>query len=295
MGRTDFGIFLLCLFVYILLVVVFSILILQLIKLYLKVINSGIDDLNIKREYELRLSKIKTIDQMKIFDLQLTKERKPDKFSFLSVVANIFVWVCLLSLFFVAAYFSLGRNRAVKNIPLVKTVQSPSMARKNPRNKYLQENNLNNQIGIDDLVVLRKMPAESDLKLYDIVMYEREEEDQTLLILHRIVEITEDESGKKYKFQGDALSTFDNKPVTYSQMKGIYKNERVPYLGSFVKFLQSPAGYLCIILIICVAFAYPFLDKKLENAKEIRLRLMGYDVSILQIKKSKKIKKPKKT
>ena len=43
-----------------------------------------------------------------------------------------------------------------------------------------------------------------------------------------------------FLLKGDANENNDRFPVLYSQMTGIYKNERIPFVGSFILFLQAP-------------------------------------------------------
>ena len=126
-----------------------------------------------------------------------------------------------------------------------------------------------------DLIRVYSMPDEMDLQLYDIVLYEGDQGD---LILHRIVAIEEPNAKhpdtRWFTMQGDAVSGPDRGPVGYVQMKAIYRNERVPMVGSFVMFMQSPAGYLCILLILIAMIATPIMEKTLEKAKRARLKIV---------------------
>ncbi len=148
------------------------------------------------------------------------------------------------------------------------------MQTKNEKNRYLFENHLDNQFATFDLIITRKLPAESELKLYDIVVYEKD----GLLLVHRIVGIEEPNEKhpdeRYFLLQGDAVSTPDVFPVKYSQMRGIYRNERIPFLGSFVWFMQSPAGYLCILLVVFAIICSPLMDKKVEKARAERLAIL---------------------
>ena len=54
-------------------------------------------------------------------------------------------------------------------------------------------------------------------------------------------------------------------------MLGIYEGDRIPFIGSFVLFLQSPAGWLCIILALFAMIATPIMEKKLMIAIKERL------------------------
>ena len=53
-------------------------------------------------------------------------------------------------------------------------------------------------------------------------------------------------------------------------MQGIYHGKRLPYVGSFVMFLQSPAGWLCLILVVFSMVAIPLVEKKLKQANNKR-------------------------
>ena len=66
----------------------------------------------------------------------------------------------------------------------------------------------------------------------------------------------------------------DRFPVKYSQIKGIYRGERVQYVGSFVLFMQSPAGLLCILLILFGFIATPIAEKTFEKAKAKRFEII---------------------
>ena len=136
------------------------------------------------------------------------------------------------------------------------------------------ENGLQNQLQTVDLIVTEKLPDEFELQLYDIVVYEVDD----TLIVHRIVRIEEPNekhpNERHFLLQGDALENPDRFPVRYSQMKGIYAGKRLPFIGSFVMFLQSPAGYLCILLVLFSLIFAPFMDKKIEKEKQKRLALI---------------------
>ena len=148
------------------------------------------------------------------------------------------------------------------------------MSKKNEKNKYLFDNNLNNQIQMFDLIAMYKLPDEMDLKLYDVVIYEVDD----MLIVHRIVEIEEPNEKhpdhRYFKLQGDAVDAPDRFPVLYSQMRGIYKGWKVPFIGSFIMFMQSPAGWLCILLVVGAVIGSPIIDRKLFKHRLARYKLI---------------------
>lgn len=149
------------------------------------------------------------------------------------------------------------------------------MSEKNPKNLYLYKDGVDDQIGMFDLIVTHGLPAEDELEVYDIVVYEARGE----LIVHRIIAIEEPNekhpNERQFLLRGDANEVSDVYPVLYSQMKAIYRGERAPFVGSFIVFLQSPAGWLCILLILTGLIAAPIAEKVIEKAKRERLIAMG--------------------
>ena len=259
MSGFDVYVFILCLIVFLLLTAIFTFFTVYFIKVSLKLIRLGAEDEKIKIEYE------KT----------LTLSKRTKALSFLDKVFSLVVCVLIMAVFGVSACVNVESTKIVGDVPVVQVVQSSSMATRYEGNEYLYKNNITDQIQTFDLVTIHKLPSEMDLKLYDIVVYEVDD----MLVIHRIVGIEEpnDKHSERYfVLQGDAVHVRDKFPVTYSQMKGIYRGERIPFVGSFVMFMQSPAGYLCILLVLFVLIALPITEKKILNAKIARLIEIGY-------------------
>ena len=172
-------------------------------------------------------------------------------------------------------FFSCTENTYHENFPTVKVVQTASMEKKNPKNTYLFTNNLNNQISTFDLILTYQVPDEMDLQIYDIVVYEVDE----ILLVHRIVNIEEPNekhpNERWFLCQGDAVESPDRFPVRYEQIKGIYRGEKIPFVGSFVMFMQSPAGWLCVFLVLAFTICTPIIEKKINKEKNARLISMG--------------------
>ena len=114
------------------------------------------------------------------------------------------------------------------------------------------------------------------MELYDIVVYQQRDD----LVIHRIVGIEEPNEKhpdcRYFTLQGDAVQYPDSFPVVYSQMRGIYRDTRIPMIGSFFMFMQSPAGWLCILLIVFALAATPLVERKIAIEKERRLQVMRY-------------------
>ena len=247
----------LCLIVFTLLTTLSVVVITIIAKQTIKLIRLGAEDEKIIDEE----TKKKNTKASKTFDYIVT-----------GLLSLIFVFFFCSSL-----YINCTQNTYFENTPTYKVVKTASMSTKNEKNKYLFENDLNDQIQAFDLIATYKLPDEKDLKLYDIVVYELD----GVLLVHRIVQIEEPNAShpneRYFRCQGDAVSSPDRFPVKYEQLVGIYRGEKVENIGSFVIFLQSPAGWLCIVFVIFMTFFIPFVDEKLKDEEEKRYKLIVRD------------------
>ena len=93
-------------------------------------------------------------------------------------------------------------------------------------------------IEVGDLIFTTKPDTEA-LQVGDVVAFK----DGNVVVTHRIVAVTADESGKKqFITKGDANNTED--PAIYPEsVIGVYRG-RIPKLGDFALFLQKPLGQL---------------------------------------------------
>ncbi|MBR2159841.1 MAG: signal peptidase I, partial [Clostridia bacterium] len=219
----------------------------------------GIEDENITTEYYKSLEK----------DNKFTKAM-----SIMDTVFSVVMCVVILGLFAFSSCVNIKKTSTTKNFTL-QVVQSGSMSQKYEKNDYLFENNLNDQIQTFDIIITHALPKEDELKVFDIVVYEVD----GYLLIHRIIGIEEPNAEhpneRYFLLKGDNNEIADRFPVRYEQMRGIYKGQRIPFLGSFVSFMQSPAGYLCVLLVIFGTIAAPLIEKKLQKEKELRLILIG--------------------
>ena len=254
---TDYEIyvFILCLIVFVMLTSFLTYLLVCLTKQHLKMIRHGLEDTKIRREYR------KTAPISRIG-------------AFVSTLLSVVICLALCAVFAFSIYLKATEDRAANGTPALHVVKSDSMSYKAEENTYLTENGLDDQLQTFDLIVTRALPDEKDLQLYDIVVYEID----GAHIIHRIVEIEERNSyhpdQRWFRTQGDAIPGMDRNPVVFEQMRGIYQGERVPFVGSFVMFMQSPAGWLCILLVLFAIITTPIVEKKIEREKRARLKSM---------------------
>ena len=256
MTSYEIYVFILCLIVFALLTTVFVSMLVIMVQQSLRLIDAGTEDQRIYEEYKK------------------AEENKNAKTGWLSVVFTVFFACIIVAIFTFTLVVQLNKDKPTKEIPVLRAVYSDSMSAKYEKNEYLYKNNLNDQFNRFDIVVTYQLPAEEDLKLYDIVVYEVD----NVLLIHRIVGIEEPNARhpneRYFVLQGDLVENPDKFPVRYSQMKAIYRGERVPFIGSLVIFLQSPAGYVCLFLVIAEMISSPIIAKKIEEAEKVRLALM---------------------
>ncbi|MCD8040550.1 MAG: S24/S26 family peptidase [Clostridia bacterium] len=257
MTEYEIYVLILCLIVFVLLVALSAVCLTAITKMYTRLIRCGEEDEKLIKEYE---------------KLNGGCSKAGD------VIAMVFnVFICII--FVIALGFSIYINNQDESVsytvPTYRVVKSDSMSEKYSGNTYLYDNGLDDQFETFDILLTYKMPDEFDLQLYDIVVYEFRGE----LVIHRIVGIEEPNEdhpdSRLFILQGDANAYSDSLKVEYSQMKGIYYGERIRFVGSFILFMQSPAGWLCVILIVATVILTPLLENYIGRQKYKRLCEIG--------------------
>ena len=224
--------------------------------------------------YSLYRYKLQAIENG-LEDNEIIKEYSA-KNGFVNRITNIisFVFTMVIMLFFVASVVSAKSDNLfpIKGVGTLQVVASGSMSVQHESNTYLAENNLTNQFDTFDIIGIQPKPRQSEIALYDVVVYKSSDK----LIVHRII-ATEQQNGQTYYvLRGDANNTDDIKPVGYDEIIGVYNNFRIPGAGIFVIFLQSTLGYVSMGLLLAFELIAPFFEKKIEKAIEERLKKIGY-------------------
>jgi len=248
----------------------------SIVKLTFKLINSGTEDEKIKEEF-------------------LATQGKAKKCKGIDFVVSILLCSILCVVFIFSITLGFRDKIFSESVPTLKVVNSASMSKKHEKNTYLVENNLNDHIQTFDLIFTYQAPSEFDLKVFDIVVYEVD----GVHVIHRIVQIEEPNEAhpneRWFRCQGDAVETPDRFPVRYSQIKGIYRGQRIPMIGSFITFMQSPAGWLCIILVVAAMIITPLLENAISKARYNRFLILcpSFQVAVADDQVDVKIKRKK--
>ena len=255
MSGYDFYVLLICLIVLCLIAGLSTLLLGIAIKQSIKLIRCGVED-----------------DKLKV-DYVKEQNKKGGRIDF---ILSLALCIILVLVFAFSLWVNFREHSYSEKLPTLKVVQSESMSKKHDKNIYLYANDLDDQFRMFDIILTYKAPAEEDLKLYDVVVYKVKD----AYVVHRIIGIEEPNAvhpnERYFLCRGDYNEVSDKFPVTYDQIIGIYRGECIPFVGSFVLFMQSPAGYLCILLVIAAVVLTPILEKRIKREANGRLVAIGF-------------------
>ena len=148
-------------------------------------------------------------------------------------------------------------------------VATGSMSEKNEENDYLITNNLNNQFDAYSIIVIEKVEQDSDLELYDVISYVN---DDGINVIHRIVKINYLSNGIiEYETRGDSNNSTDSYHPRIDDIQGKYIGKKVPLIGMFVLFMQSPIGMITMFALIYCLLMIDRFTNKIIKAQENRL------------------------
>ena len=139
-------------------------------------------------------------------------------------------------------------------------------------------------LGVTPMVVLSGSmsgDAEDHIEIGDLIFVGNAEPDELqtgdviafmdgeVVVTHRIIEIQTGEDGKlEFTTKGDANNAEDLRPVTEDNLVGIYQL-RIPKVGDFALFLQTPLGMVLFIAVPLMAFIiYDLLRRRHYANKE---------------------------
>lgn len=148
----------------------------------------------------------------------------------------------LLFIYFGLAIFMLAINITYRASPYIDgkyyvSVNTTSMSAPLSTNAYLQNNSLTNQIKQYEIVCFDKL-EDQEIKLYDIILFKKDNK----LIVHRIVEITED----GYFTKGDNNAERDDWTVARVEILGIYK-KKLHFMSAINYFGYTPGFYVLMV------------------------------------------------
>ena len=246
---------------------IFTILYMSYAKSTIAEVNSG------KRDIEL-LDEVIYEQQTKV------KKRKEITDTIKSVIFFTFIGV-ITPIFIFSIVNKLQGNVTMLGNRSLMIVASGSMSEKH-ESDYLFLKNYDNQFQQFDVIVLEKVNAFWDLRIGDVIAFKVNDGTN---VIHRIRSI--DYLSKSFVTQGDAVGKPDGYNPTYDQVIGKYVAKRIPLIGIFVIFFQSPAGIVTVLSLLYCLLMIDSITKKIDKAQNKRVEKLG---EVLDFKEEKNAK-----
>jgi len=135
-------------------------------------------------------------------------------------------------------------------------------------------------IEIGDLIFVDEAdPAQ--LEVGDIIAFM----EGKVVVTHRIIDIQSTEDGELLFYtKGDANNAADRKPVTVNELVGIYQS-RIPAVGNFALFLQTPLGMVLFIVVPLMAFILYDVLRRQHYAKKERSRTAELEAELERLRR----------
>lgn len=198
-------------------------------------------------------------------------------FKFISLVISWTALVILIAVALFLAYYTIGNKleekKGEKFAPIVSlyTIISPSMTP---------------NINVWDVVVAKKVNSPEEIKVGDVITFiSTSSISRGMTITHRVVEVSQDETGVVYKTKGDNNLSPDSAPAQYKNVIGKVIL-RIPQLGRVQDFLAKKGGWL-------VAIVIPALFIIISDILKV-IKLLGVKNKIEKINEAEQITKKEK-
>ena len=203
-------------------------------------------------------------------DPKVIKKQRAAQFG--KTVVYYAILAVLIPLFGLSLYSRIKNNVTQFGDNAVMVVASGSMSVKQESNKYLFDNNLNNQFQTYDLITVNTVKKASQLRLYDVIAF-RNNKGQN--VIHRIIDFDTTGSEVRYITRGDANSSSDSYHPKFKDVIGKYTNKRIPGIGVFVMFFQSYAGMVTIVSVVYCTIMISHYHKKLNDETDARQEMLS--------------------
>lgn len=146
-------------------------------------------------------------------------------------------------------------------------VASGSMSEKHESDLVFLQN-YDNQFQQFDIIVLEKVDNPYSLRVGDVIAFRTKDGTN---VIHRIREV-------KFGYfvtQGDAVGKSDGYEPTHEQVLGRYVSKRIPLIGIFVIFFQSPAGIITVLSLLYCLLMIDSITKRIDKAQNKRVEQLA--------------------
>lgn len=197
-------------------------------------------------------------------DNNMPTQNKKDGKKVVNIIADVLFYVVFALLVVVLIWFVVDKFSGEETYPFFgyrgMVVSSDSMSFKNNEFKDFLEGH-DEQFKKNDLIFTRKLKKDETLQVYDIVTFKMGKK----IVIHRIVDIYEENGVKYYVTRGDAVpSDGTDTRKTIDQITGVYASNW-GQIGLVIKFFQSLYGVLAIIICLTVLIITFIVLKFIKN------------------------------
>ncbi len=220
------------------------------------------------------------------------KEKKSTAKKVLTIVGNTLIWIFIAFavLITVLAFAAQTNNDGIPTLggKMILTVLTDSMEpNENPDMPQYEDSFYKG-----DIIISQKLSPEEQksLQVGDVVTYNAGDLNQDGIDrdinTHRIVEVIKENGEVVYRTKGDHNPGIDPDSVNAEEVIGKYAGTRIPKLGSFLNYLQTPNGFLiCIVIPLVLFFIYElimFIRKFLQLKNGDKKKITAADEELIR-------------
>ena len=182
-----------------------------------------------------------------------------------TVIGNIIIWLFVIFAA-VVTIFTFAARSSEDGVPSIGTTTILTVS----------TDSMSPEFKAGDIIIGQKLLPDEQVALQkgDVITYDAGDLDgngSRDLNSHRIIEVIKGEDGNiSYKTQGDNVLTPDPDPVDSENVICKYTGTKFAGLGSVLNFLQTPTGFLLVIVLPLVLFFIYELIRFIRKFIELR-------------------------
>lgn len=275
LSRTSDAVVIISIVVIVLFAIVYFTLFKSLYNSKNRLITAAMDDELVKKQIEIDYKKYNKKERnYSFYNYYLKRKAHQRRCNVFATIFAAVLYIFFLAVLVAAIAIRVNGDQLFINGSSYLVIKTDSMETVNPKNDYINANNLNDRIYQYSLITIKQ---KEEIELYDIVAFKIDD----VIIVHRVVEINEVDGNLFYTCRGDAnpASLFEEIDIPKDHILGVYTGYQDNLLGHFVIYFQSGIGLISIIVALLVVLAYNHYYNKIERLYDDRYVVLISDGS----------------
>lgn len=275
LSRTSDAVVIISIVVIVLFAIVYFTLFKSLYNSKNRLITAAMDDELVKKQIEIDYKKYNKKERnYSFYNYYLKRKAHQRRCNVFATIFAAVLYIFFLAVLVTAIAIRVNGDQLFINGSSYLVIKTDSMETVNPKNDYINANNLNDRIYQYSLITIKQ---KENIELFDIVAFKVDD----AIIVHRVVEIKEIEGNLFYTCCGDAnpASLFEEIDIPKDYILGVYTGYQDNLLGHFVIYFQSGIGLISIIVALLVVLAYNHYYNKIERLYDDRYVILISDGS----------------